>query len=100
MNIDNNSAYAIIITLITVLGSAGAFKFYERKIVLKQKKELFEKDDCKERIEKLELLLSKSSDEKDIMREQILRLTEQVSCLKTKVEFLEKENRDLMISKK
>jgi cell division protein FtsB len=54
-----------------------------------------ERDECRVRIEKLEILLDKSSEEKDIMREQILKLTEQVSALKVKVEFLEKENKEL-----
>ena len=100
MNVDVSSLYAVIITLITVLGSTSAFRFYEKKILLKQKRDNFTQDDYRERIEKLEILLEKSSLEKDTMREQILKLTEQVSTLRVKVEFLEKENKELIKYKK
>lgn len=100
MNVDTQSIYAVIITLVTVFGSSTAFKFYEKRIFLKQKNESYAKNDCNERIEKLEILLAKSSNEKDILRDQILKLTEQVSALRVKVEFLEKENRDLSKNKR
>jgi hypothetical protein len=92
---DVNSIYTIIITIITVLGSASAWKYYEKRALTKEKTENFMKDECRERIAKLEVLLEKSSTEKDTMREQILKLTSQVSELRVKVEFLEKENREL-----
>jgi hypothetical protein len=47
-------------------------------------------------ISKLEVLLESSSKEKDEMRATILKLTEQVSALAVKVEFLQKENNELM----
>ena len=100
MNVDTQSIYAVIITLITVFGSSTAFKFYERKIQMKHSLESSVKDDYNERIEKLEILLEKSSEEKNLLREQILRLTEQVSALRVKVEYLEKENKDLIKNKK
>ena len=92
---DANSIYTIIITIITVLGSASAWKYYEKRAVLKEKAENFMKDECRERIAKLEVLLERSSKEKDMMRDQILKLTSQVSELKVKVDFLEKENKQL-----
>jgi hypothetical protein len=92
---DANSIYTIIITIITVLGSASAWKYYEKRALLKEKAENFMKDECRERIAKLEVLLEKSSKEKDTMRDQILKLTSQVSELRVKVDFLEKENREL-----
>lgn len=100
MNVDTQSIYTVLITLVTVLGSSAAFKFYEKRIQLKQNQESYVKDNCEERIEKLEILLAKSSDEKEILRDQILKLTEQVSALRVKVEYLEKENRDLSKNKK
>ena len=100
MNIDESSLYAVIVTLITVLGSTSAFRFYEKKILLKQKRDNFTQDDYRERIEKLEILLEKSSIEKDAMRAQILKLTEQVSTLRVKVEYLEKENKELIKNRK
>jgi hypothetical protein len=89
---DNNSIYTVLITAITVLGSARAWRYYERKAFLKEKAENFMKDNCAERIAKLEALLEKASVEKDEMRQVILKLTEQVAELRVKVEFLEEEN--------
>ncbi len=88
-----------IVTLVTVLTSAGAWKFYEKRMALKASENKDEKteqniyrDDLRERVRKLESLLKTSSDEKDEMRAQILALTQEVSELRVKVAFLEKEN--------
>jgi TolA-binding protein len=89
--------YTVIITALTLLGSASAWRYYDRRAMAKEKAENFMKDECRERIAKLEVLLEKSSKEKDDMREQILKLTSQVSELRVKVEFLEKENQELSI---
>lgn len=96
---DATSIYTVIITIITVFGSASAWRFYEKRQAAKEKSENFMKDDCEKRITKLEILLTKASEEKDKMREEILKLTGQVAELKTKVEFLEKENRDLEVKR-
>ncbi len=81
--------------LITVLGSASAWKYYEKRAMTRERAENFMKDECRERIIKLEILLERSAKEKDEMRGEILKLTALVSELKVKVEFLEKENREL-----
>jgi hypothetical protein len=47
-------------------------------------------------ISKLEALLVASSQEKDNMRQTILELTEKVAQLTVKVEFMQKENAELM----
>jgi hypothetical protein len=94
--------YTIIITLLTVLTSTAAWKYYERKLSLKAKKEeddsqdsrLF-RDDLRERIVKLETLLNESSKEKDKMRENIILLTSQLSKLEVEVDFLRKDNEKL-----
>jgi hypothetical protein len=94
--------YTIIITLLTVLTSTAAWKYYERKLSLKAKKEeddsqdsrLF-RDDLRERIVKLETLLSESAKEKDKMRDNIILLTAQVSKLEVEVDFLRKDNEKL-----
>lgn len=97
---DLNSIYTVIVTALTVLGSAGAWAYYERRASRREKAENFMRDECRERIAKLEALLERSAQEKDEMRTEILRLTGQVSELKVKVEFLEKENEELHKSKK
>lgn len=89
------SLYTVIITVITVLGSAGAWRYYEKKADSKRDDENFMKYDCRERITKLETLLEKGSQEKDEMRETILELTKEVSELSVKVKFLEIENNRL-----
>lgn len=91
---DMNSIWTVLITAITVLGSTSAWKFYERRIELKKDEENFIKQDCRDRIIKLEALLKESSQEKEKMRETILLLTEKVAALSVKVEFLQKENPD------
>jgi peptidoglycan hydrolase CwlO-like protein len=95
MIMDLNSIYTVIVTALTVLGSAGAWAYYERRATRREKAENFMRDECRERIAKLEVLLERSAQEKDEMRSEILRLTGQVSELKVKVEFLEKENDEL-----
>lgn len=62
----------------------------------KERDEEFIRHDCRDRISKLEALLGESSKEKDSMRETILLLTEKVSALTIKVEFLQKENTALL----
>jgi len=90
-----NSFWTVIITVVTVLGSASAWRFYEKRAMRKERDEEFIRHDCKDRISKLEVLLENSSREKDEMRATILKLTEQVSALAVKVEYLQKENSEL-----
>jgi septal ring factor EnvC (AmiA/AmiB activator) len=90
------SIWTVLITLITVLGSTSAWKFYEKRAESKRDDDNFIKQDCRDRIAKLEALLEESSSEKDKMRETILNLTEKVSALTVKVEFLQKENSELI----
>jgi len=84
----NNNIYTVLVTAITVLGSAAAFRFYEKKSIRKERDEEFIRHDCKDRISKLEALLAESSREKDELRSIVLELTAQVAELRTKVEFL------------
>lgn len=91
----------IIITLATVAGSAGIWKFFEARLKAKSDEKRFEaenndgvqyRDDLKNRVRNLEALLAASASEKDELRNQVLALTQEVSALRVKVEFLEKEN--------
>ena len=87
---DSVSIYTVLITALTVLGSTGAWRFYEKRAINKEKSENFMKDECRERIVKLEVLLERSSKEKDEMRQEILKLTSEVSELRVKVVFFQK----------
>jgi hypothetical protein len=81
--------------VVTVLSSASAWRYYEKRAQRKERDEEFIRHDCKDRISKLEILLENSSKEKDEMRQTILKLTEQVSALAVKVEYLQMENSEL-----
>jgi phage shock protein A len=94
------SIYTVVIAIITVLGSAGAWRYYEKKAEMKKDEDDFIRDDCRNRIIKLEALLERSSEEKDELRETVLKLTKEVAALHVKVDFLEKENRRLLESKR
>jgi hypothetical protein len=91
----------IIITVATVAGSAGIWKFFEARLRVKSEEKKTERensdgvqyrDDLKNRVRNLEQLLATSADEKDELRNQVLALTQEVSALRVKVEFLEREN--------
>ena len=84
--------YTVLITAVTVLGSAGAWRFYERRALHKERDEDFIRHDCKDRISKLEGLLESASREKDELRTMVLTLTKEVAALSVKVEYLTKEN--------
>ena len=92
-----DTIWTVLVTLITVLGGGSAWRFYEKRAMRKERDEEFIRHDCKDRIAKLEALLENSSKEKDEMRMTILNLTKQVSELAVKVEFLQKENNELML---
>jgi hypothetical protein len=92
MATDMNTLYAVLGTMVTVLGSASAWRYYERRAMHKEKDEDFIRHDCKDRISKLEALLDEAGKEKDEMRSMILDLTRQVAELRVTVEFLRTEN--------
>jgi hypothetical protein len=83
--------YTVLITAVTVLGSAQAWRYYEKRAEKKEKAEFEYKYDCRDRVAKLEALLTEASKEKDEMRKQILELTAMVAKLQTEVEFLRKQ---------
>ena len=91
----DNNIYSVLITAITVLGSAAAFRFYEKKSMRKERDEEFIRHDCRDRIAKLEALLVASSKEKDELRKMVLDMTAQVAALTVKVDYLTKENEKL-----
>jgi hypothetical protein len=84
--------YSVLITAITILGGGAAFRYYEKRAQKRERDDEFIRHDCKDRITKLETLLSQASREKDEMRQMILDLTRQVAELRITVEFLREEN--------
>ncbi len=90
-----DNLYTVLITAITVLGGASAFRFYEKRAQKKERDDDFIRHDCKDRIAKLEALLVQSAHEKDEMRKMILEMTAQLAELRVKVEYLTKENEKL-----
>ena len=84
--------YSVLITAITVLGGTGAWRYYEKRALTKERDDEFIRHDCKDRISKLEGLLESASKEKDDLRMMVLNLTKEVAALSVKVEYLTKEN--------
>ena len=87
--------YSVLITAITVLGGTGAWRYYEKRALNKERDDEFIRHDCKDRISKLEGLLEAAGREKDELRNMILTLTREVAALSVKVEYLTKENEEL-----
>ena len=92
----------IIITVVTVLGSAGAWQFYQNRMKLKfqEKKEdktdqNMYRDDLRERVAVLESRLEEERVEKDKRQEEITTLQTTLAEYKVRLEFLEKENERL-----
>jgi peptidoglycan hydrolase CwlO-like protein len=91
----DSNIFSVLITAITVLGGASAWRFYEKRAERKDKDEEFIRHDCRDRISKLEALLVQSSIEKDELRKMIIEMTAQLAELRVKVEYLTKENEKL-----
>lgn len=87
--------YSVVIAVVSVLGSAAAFRFYEKRAIHKERDEDFIRHDCRDRISKLEALLAEAGREKDDLRKMILDLTSKVAELKVTVDFLRIENEQL-----
>lgn len=80
--------YTVIITAITTLGGVNAWRYFEKRASRKEDDERYIRLDCQSRITKLEILLEKSSEEKDEMRAIIINLTATVARLETEVKYL------------
>ena len=92
----------IIITVVSVLGSAGAWQFYQNRLKLKfqaekedkQEQNLF-RDDLRERVAVLESRLEDANKEKEKRQDEITQLQTMLAEYKVRLEFLEKENERL-----
>lgn len=92
----------ILVTLLTVAGSAGAWKFYEEKLkhATKEKEEIAKeqtlfRDDLRDRITVLEARLEEREREKEALQNQLTQLIAQLAEYKVRLEFLERENASL-----
>jgi len=95
----DSNIYSVLITAITILGGSAAWRYWERRAEHRERDEDFIRHDCKDRILKLESLLTQASNEKDELRKMILTMTSEVAELRIKVEFLSKENEKLHTQK-
>ena len=93
----DNNITTIIITLVTVLFGGGAWKFYEFLIKKKSQDKKEERneqtmyrDDLRSRVQKLE-------EDKEQCQTTLMEISNKLSALETKVEFLEKENTELKV---
>lgn len=88
--------YSVLITIITVLGGSTIWTLLEKKARLRERDAEFIRNDCRERIAKLEALLKDAAGEKDELRQLVLQLTSEVAELRVKVEYLTEENEQLI----
>ena len=83
-----DNVYTVLVTLAGTLTGATAFRFYEKRIAKREEADRFVFNDCRSRIAKLEALLEKASEEKDILRAEILKLTSEEATLRTEIKYL------------
>jgi len=88
-----DNIYTALIAVVSTLGGAGAWRYYEKRAQKKEEDDRWIKNDCTSRIVKLETLLSESSKEKDELRAMVLKLSIQVAELTTKIAYLETQNK-------
>lgn len=88
-----------IITIITVLGSAGAWQFYQNRLKLKHQERREDKgeqtlfrDDLRERVAVLEQKLEEAYEEKQKTQDRLAAVMTELAEYKVRLEFLEKEN--------
>ena len=85
--------YTVLISVVSTLGGASAWRYYERRSQKKEADERWMQNECQSRITKLETLLETSSKEKDELRAMVLKLSVQVAELTTKIAYLETNNK-------
>ncbi len=92
----------IIVTIVTVLGSAGAWQFYQKRMERKfdaakedKTDQNLYRDDLRERVAVLEAKLEEERAETQKRYAEILKLQTTLTEYKVRIEFLEKENERL-----
>lgn len=88
-----------IVTIVTVLGSAGAWQFYQNRMKLKHEERKEDKgdqnlyrDDLRERVAVLEQRLEQAYGEKEKTAKELANVMAKLAEYKVRIEFLEKEN--------
>jgi predicted nuclease with TOPRIM domain len=88
-----------IITIVTVLGSAGAWQFYQSRMKLKHEERKEDKgeqtlfrDDLRERVAVLEQKLEEAYAEKQKTQAKLTAVMTELAEYKVRLEFLEREN--------
>ena len=88
-----------IITIVTVLGSAGAWQFYQSRMKLRHEERKEDKgeqtlfrDDLRERVAVLEQKLEEAYAEKEKTQQRLATVMTELAEYKVRLEFLEKEN--------
>jgi len=88
-----------IVTIVTVLGSAGAWQFYQNRMKLKHEERKEDKgdqnlyrDDLRERVAVLEQRLEQAYGEKEKTAKELGNVLAKLAEYKVRIEFLEKEN--------
>jgi len=91
-----------IITILTLLGSAGAWQFYQSRMKLKHQERKEDKgeqtlfrDDLRERVAVLEERLEQAYKEKAETQARLTEVMTELAEYKVRLEFLEKENNRL-----
>jgi len=95
----NDNVLTFLVTVIGVLGSSAAWKFYERRLSMQANIQndalrtghLF-REDLQERVSSLENKLDQADKAKNDLQLEIRKLTQVTAALKVEVEFLRKEN--------
>ena len=88
-----------LITIVTVLGSAGAWQFYQSRLKIKHEERKEDKgeqtlfrDDLRERVAVLEQKLEEAYAEKEKTQQRLAVVMTELAEYKVRLEFLEKEN--------
>jgi len=89
----------IVITVVTVLGSAGAWQFYQNRLKMQHESKkddrseqtLF-REDLRERVAVLEEKLEQAYIEKNAVADRLSQVLQELAEYKVRLEFLEKEN--------
>lgn len=83
-----DNIYTVLITIVTTLGGASAWRYFEKRSEHKEEDDRYIRNDCASRILKLEALLSEAEKQKDEMRSIILHLSTEVATLQAQVKAL------------